>query len=33
VVTSASLQEEVLNAFSDAKPFMKYLCDALGQPF
>jgi uncharacterized protein (TIGR02453 family) len=33
VVMSASLQEEVLTAFSDAKPFMKYLCDALGQPF
>lgn len=33
VITSESLIDEVLTAFSDAKPFMKYLCDAIGQPF
>ena len=32
-VTSKSFVEAVLAAFADARPFMKYLCDAIGQPF
>jgi len=32
-LSKASCVDEVLRTFSDAKPLMKYLCDALHQPF